>query len=149
MLRDIDRFGVQSVQNPERLADPGQPATTGGYLWGYAKKGGRSGWVDAAALTPDDGDWADGPAHHDFSAGGVGVPKLRPAPRFTVGRVQGGVVRIVGSTAYLRWAPKGPARAYVLGGAVATVLWRSSGHYCVQTAAGQRGWVHIDTTDTQ
>jgi hypothetical protein len=149
MLRDIDRFGVQSNVNPDRLADPGRPAATNGYLWGYAKKGGRSGWVDVAALTADDGDWADGPAHHDYQAGGVGVPKLRPAPRFTVGHPASGTVRIVGSTAYLRWAPRGPARALVQGGEPVTVLWRSSGHYCVQTTGGLRGWVHVDTTDTQ
>jgi hypothetical protein len=149
MLRDIDRFAVQSVQNPDRVADPGQAAPVNGYAWGYAKKGGRSGWVAASALAPDDGDWADGPAHHDYQAGGVGVPQLRRAPRFTVGHPVSGTVRIAVNTAYLRWAPRGPARALIVEGEAVIVLWRSSGHYCVQTGDGLRGWVHVDTTDTQ
>lgn len=140
------RFGVQSVQNPNRLADPGMPAPTNGYVWGYSRKGGRSAWVRADALVPDAGGWADGPSHEDFQAGGVMVPRLRRAPRFTLGYRVAGPVSVTEQTAYLRWAPNGAARGIVWRGEPLRLLWRASGHVCVEDAVGLRGWVNVDFT---
>lgn len=140
------RFGVQSVPNPDRLSDPGVPAPVNGYVWGYSKKGGRSAWVRADALAPDPvGGWADGPSHVDFEAGGVGVPRLRAHPRFTLGRAASGWTTVVDQSAYLRWAPNGAARLIVWHGEPLRLLWRSSGHVCVD-AGGARGWVNVDYT---
>jgi hypothetical protein len=144
-LQPGNHFGVQSLPNPLRLADPGMPAAINGYVWGYSKKGGRSAWVSASALTADSGDWADGPAHHDFEAGVELPPPSRTAPRFTLGRRAAGVTTIYAHSAYLRWAPAGPARTIVLPGQQLRLLWRASGHLCVDLG-GVRGWVHVDQT---
>lgn len=135
------RFGVQTVPNPEHLSDPGIPAATNGYLWGYAKRGGRSGWVLADALTratPED-PWAYGPAGVDFQAGDD-FPDDDAIPRFVLGHPATGTAVVTARTVYERWAPRSSPMALLLQGQAVQLRWRASGHYCAD-ADGRRGWI--------
>lgn len=135
------RFGVQTVPNPEHLSDPGIPAATNGYLWGYAKRGGRSGWVRADALTrttPED-PWATGPAGIDFQAGDD-FPDNDATPRFVLGHPATGTAIVTAHTVYERWAPRSSPMALLLEGQTVRLRWRASGHYCAD-ADGRRGWI--------
>lgn len=137
------RFGVQSLPNPRHLSDPGVPAPTNGYSWGYAKRGGKSGWVDAGALradTPED-PWATGPAGIDFQAGDD-FPDDDIPPRFVLGQRAVGTAVITDRTVYQRWAPRSSPMAVLISGQVVRVLWRSSGHVCADVDS-RRGWIPI------
>lgn len=137
------RFGVQTVPNPEHLSDPGIAAPINGYLWGYAKRGGRSGWVRAAALTRDtpEDPWAYGPAGIDFQAGDD-FPDDDTPPRFVLGHRATGTAVVTAQTVYQRWAPRSSPMALLLRGQAVTLRWRSSGHYCAD-ADGRRGWIPV------
>jgi hypothetical protein len=135
------RFAVQSNTNPQHSNDPGQPPPTNGYVWGYAKKGGRSGWVPADVLKLDtSGDnWAEGPAGIDFQVG-YGEPDEDFTPKYVLGQRVTGTRTITAQTVYQRWAPNSSPAALLVHGDTVTLLWRSRSYYCVEHE-GRRGWI--------
>lgn len=159
-LQPGDGFARQSVRNPSCSASPPPRASTRGadgelYVWGYKRKGARTGWVRVDDVAADQRAArkgpCNGPAREDFEVGretptrgaksGCGKPSLT-RPR----------MQVRARETHLRYSPHGSGYHYLHEGDEVTVLISDGpqGFHFVQVVKaaadgsarpGIRGWV--------
>lgn len=152
-LRANEQFGRQSVRNASCDSTPGPRPSVNGYMWGYVVSGDKSGWINLADVTPDNGGpELCGPAGEDFDC--------RPDRRVQCTSIcDGGPVRdfdpasgrrAITTQTYLRWAADSTPFNYLTPGDEVRLLARKdSGWSCVEVSraswipTGQRGWSSV------
>lgn len=155
------RCGIQSVRNPDRKPDPEtRPSVTGAnshtYIWVYARKSGKTGWVRSdhiqrtGPIDPEHPLGGPTPQGHDFE---VGVTEPKPKGPSACGhRSTNTPTRTVeAQEMHLRYSPRGTSFHYLHQGDKVKVLLDGASEFSfveVTHAApdgsakrGTRGWV--------
>jgi hypothetical protein len=157
VMEQGDRCGIQTVRNPQRKARPvtRRPVTGAGeheYIWVYARKSGKTGWVRSdhilrtGPIDPEHPLGGPTEEHLDFE---VGVTKPKKKGRSSCGRLSATRPRktVMARDLHLRYSPGGTSFHYLHEGDEVKVLLEGARAFCfvVVLHAAADGSAHKNT----